>query len=138
MNKRISNPLLLIKRDLKKELESKCYDKKEDVKTLLNILISFCYIGNALENFGKIIISLTIIAINACLIEKNIKSIKFFSAFPVMSFFGVGTLTFLVILLHLFFSWLRPIMAFYFCQIIRELNYNKYWKKATADSYATV
>lgn len=104
MNKRISNPLLLIKRDLKKELESNFYDKKEDVKTLLNILISFCYIGNALENFGKIIISLTIIAINACLIEKNIKSIKFFSVFPMMSFFGLGTLTFLVILLHLFFS----------------------------------
>lgn len=138
MNKKFSNTVSSIKKDLKKELRNKDYDKGEDTKTLLNILVSFCYIGNALENFGKIIISLTIIAINACLIEKNIKSIKFFSAFPMMSFFGLGTLTFLVILLHLFFSWLRPIMAFYFCQIIRELNYNKYWKKAAADSCATV
>ena len=104
MNKRISNPLLLIKRDLKKELEPNCYDKKEDVKTLLNILISFCYIGNALENFGKILISLVIIIMNTCLIEKNIKNIEFFSAFPMISFFGLCALTSLVILVHAFFA----------------------------------
>ena len=94
MNKRISNPLLLIKRDLKKELEPNCYDKKEDVKTLLNILISFCYIGNALENFGKILISLVIIIMNTCLIEKNIKNIEFFFSVSNDIFFWIMCINF--------------------------------------------
>ena len=104
MYKRISKTLPLIKRDLKKELDHNCYSKKEDTKTLLNILISFCYIGNTLENFGKILISLVIIIMNACLIDKNIKNINFFSVFPMISFFGLSTLTSLVLLMHLFFS----------------------------------
>ena len=104
MNKKFSNTVSSIKKDLKKEVKTKDYNKREDTKTLLNILVSFCYIGNALENFGKIIISLMIVILNTHLIKKNIKNIKFFSAFPMLSFFGLGTLTSLVILIHLFFS----------------------------------
>lgn len=105
MNKKFSNTVSSIKKDLKKELRSKDYDKGKDTKTLLNILASFCYIGNALENFGKILISLVIIIMNTCLIKKNVRNIKFFSVFPMMSFFGLGTLTFLIILLHIFLNW---------------------------------
>ena len=71
--------------NIKKHIES--YDIKKDLNIIFNIFSDACYVGNTLENFGKIIFSLLIIMFKTISIIKNIMHLEFLKRYQEVSFF---------------------------------------------------